>query len=72
VLRLRGVGASKRRSPGSLEANYRFIVHARQDIPDLLAALDEITQERDAALQHLRSRCKCDDCISVIYVGDEP
>jgi hypothetical protein len=39
LLRLRGVGASIHRPQGSLEANYRFMIHARQDVKDLCAEL---------------------------------
>jgi len=40
VLRLRGVGASKDRPEGSLEANYAFMIHARDDVRWLLEQLD--------------------------------
>lgn len=47
VLRLRGVGASERRAPGSLEANYRFMIHAREDVPRLLAMIAALKAGRD-------------------------
>jgi hypothetical protein len=39
VLRLRGVGASKNRPEGSLEANYAFMINARDDVRWLLERL---------------------------------
>ena len=53
VLRLRGVGASKSRPAGSLRANYRFMVHAREDVSRLLATVEELKAE----LAKLRGAC---------------
>ena len=39
VLRLRGVSATKHRPEGSMEANYAFMIHARDDVRWLLGEL---------------------------------
>ena len=45
VLRLRGVSASKYRPEGSLEANYAFMIHAREDVRWLLDQLEAVLDD---------------------------
>lgn len=71
LLRLRGVGASIKRPRGSLEANYRFMIHARQDVPDLCAELratqDKLTAAR-AEIERLMDKLHT---IGEMFTGPE-
>jgi hypothetical protein len=68
IARMRGVGMGRYES-GELQANYDFIVHARQDVPDLLALVREM---RAALMCHQfngamcgalkRANCDCPPC----------
>jgi hypothetical protein len=71
VLRLRGVGASKHRKRGSLENNYRFMIHARSDIPSMTKEIRECWKkiaELEKRLEELKAR----DEEEVFNADEEP
>ena len=48
-----------------------FIAHARDDIPDLLAELERVTAERDAAVGDLSTTDICGFCAKLDHFGGE-
>lgn len=51
VLRLRGVGASRDRPKGSLVNNYKFMIHAREDVRVLCAEVRRLNALIDELLK---------------------
>lgn len=66
VIRIRGAGEQRWRPEGQRDANYHFILHAREDIPALLTEVDRLRKVLPClerlieAADHLRREHDCD------------